>query len=139
MNIWIFDLSTLTYSFESKKGFLNVYSGAGELLASRKNSNNISKREMIFKALDSALNDGKLLRSSKIYKLGLYNPHSKQVAVDGVPNTVAYSSATGIEFPKEGLPGKVVNGILETAGVELIPAEMSMSQALNAIRAHQDR
>jgi hypothetical protein len=139
MNIWIFDLSTLTYSFESKKGFLNVYSGAGELLASRKNSKNLSKREMIFKALDSALNDGKLLRSSKIYKLGLYNPHSKQVAVDGVPNTVAYSSATEIEFPKEGLPGKVVNGILETSGVELIPAEMSMSQALNAIRAHQDR
>jgi hypothetical protein len=139
MNIWIFDLSTLTYSFESKKGFLNVYSGAGELLASRKNSKNLSKREMIFKALDSALNDGKLLRSSKIYKLGLYNPHSKQVAVDGVPNTVAYSSATEIEFPKEGLPGKVVNGILETAGVELIPAEMSMRQALNAIRAHQDR
>ena len=139
MNIWIFDLSTLTYSFETKKGFLNVYSGSGELLASKKSSKNLSKREMIFKALDSALNDGKLLRSSKIYKLGLYNPFSKQVAVDGVPNTVAYSCEAGIEFPKDGLPGEVVNGILEVEGEEFIPVEMSMRQALAAIRAHQDK
>lgn len=137
MKIWVYDLKTLTYSFESKNGFLNIYSEGGELIVSRKSKKNESKQEQIFQGLDCALKDSKQVRATDIYKIAFFNPYSKQIAIDGTPKTIVYQCEDDMEIKKAGVGAELVNGVLEMDGLELLPAELSISQVVRAIKAHQ--
>lgn len=137
MNIWVYDLSTLTYSFDVKRGYINIYSKNGELLSSRASKKNEKKEEQIFQALDNALKEGRKIGSTVIYKYGFYNPYSNQIAIDGVPETSTYQAPEDINISIDGEAGEINNGVLEFKNFELIPAELGIKEVVKAIKAHQ--
>jgi hypothetical protein len=137
MNIWVYDLSSLTYSFDAKKGYTNIYSKNGELLSSRASKKNEKKEEQIFQALDTALKEGRKIGSTVIYKYGFYNPYSNQIAIEGVPETTTYQAPEDLSISNEGEAGEIKNGIFEFKDFELIPAELGIKEVVRAIKAHQ--
>jgi hypothetical protein len=137
MNIWVYDLSTLTYSFDVKRGYINIYSKNGELLSSRASKKNEKKEEQIFQALDNALKEGRKIGSTVIYKYGFYNPYSNQIAIDGIPETTTYQAPEEIDISIEGEAGEVKNGVFEFKDFELLPAELGIKEVVRAIKAHQ--
>lgn len=137
MNIWVYDLSTLTYSFDVKRGYINIYSKNGELISSRASKKNEKKEEQIFQALDNALKEGRKIGSTVIYKYGFYNPYSNQIAIDGIPETTTYQAPEEIDISIEGEAGEVKNGVFEFKDFELLPAELGIKEVVRAIKAHQ--
>ena len=95
MNIWVYDLSTLTYSFDVKRGYINIYSKNGELLSSRASKKNEKKEEQIFQALDNALKEGRKIGSTVIYGTGGAGANGNS-GITGTTNVgVAGASNTG--------------------------------------------
>jgi hypothetical protein len=115
METCILDLSQITYSWDTSRKILTMYSPTKEILTEvvMDQKREISDREAAFTACEKALDRSKLKRHAKdgkIYKvnLALYNPLSKEISVGSSQYNKIYSGIP-LNIPAQGLLAKEVD------------------------------
>ena len=137
MDLWVFDLASLRFRADTDARSLSVSSAAGEVLATVNIPEGTSEREAVFLVLDAALDEGRLIREGNTLEIAFANPFTNQVAVGGVPDTVAYSDGEPIDIKAAGIGSTLRNGILSIESRSLIPVEKAMVTVAAALSAHR--
>lgn len=151
MELCILDLASLRYQWNPTRSAVAVCTARGELFSVVDVRPGVSDREAAFQVCDAALDRSRLtrhdprdvLRRARC-RLGLYNPHTGEVALGPIPNTRVFSAARRLPVPPGGLFGELIEADdgrivvwLPDAQVELQELEPGCRSTLRSYRAHQ--
>lgn len=124
MHVVVLDMAGLRFAWDADRSTVTVASALGEVLAVVPAAG-ASDPEAAAAALDAVLAGTRLTRlgwewlppgrtptrspgaTRTRFRVALYNPFTCTVALDGLPDTVAFTGPAPLHLPAAGLPGEV--------------------------------
>ena len=107
----VLDMATIRFQWSPDQTACAALTARGEIVALTDVEPEADERQVAFRLLDQALDQGQVLRPDPgdptkrvSYKVALYNPFTAEVSAAPVPDTVTFTDRAPLPVPADGLP-----------------------------------
>jgi hypothetical protein len=107
----VLDMTSMRFSWSADRTALALLTQRGEIVAVVDTQPSADPREEAYRALDAALDKGRVLRarpdgpaSRARFRIAFYNPYTGEVTAGRVPDSLVLGDGALLELPADGAP-----------------------------------